>query len=177
MKPIKTKPKKNPATRQLINNHSIPEESDSTLPDSTETLFSALISMMIHQDSLLWSRVQILIAIQGAVITGSYILRGSIESKLLLISGFIFTCLLHLLVTKDQKDRDANRELVDELGFKLIPKNINNEIYKKYKMLKYIPFSTDFKFMKIPIKGGFIIGLVLKAFAIADIILLIVYWD
>ncbi len=161
--------------RHNDSNNIIPNNTKIKNQGSPDALYSALISMKIHQDNLLWSRVQILIAIQGAVITGSYFLRTTWISYLLLLNGIFLTILLIFLVSKDQNDRDSNNDLVNELGIKLIPKDINKRVYKKYIKLSYIPFSTKYKWKNIPIKGGFIIGLVLWTFVVLDILLLFLY--
>ena len=54
----------------------ITEKPDAPAPENAESdsgLYRALLSHYVHQDRLLWSRVQLLIAIQGAVLAGAVV--------------------------------------------------------------------------------------------------------
>ena len=100
--------------------------------------YRALISLRIHQDRLLWSRVQLLIAVQGAVIGGSYAIGDHFLAGSILFAGFVLSLVIHELVAKDQIDRDVNLKLIDQLGNLLIPEEI-----KKGLTQPYIRFSGD----------------------------------
>ncbi len=62
----------------------------------------------IHQDNLVWSRSQTLIAIQGGTLAGAYGLRATPELSLPLLGlGLALTVLLWIVVERDQNHRDA----------------------------------------------------------------------
>ncbi len=50
-------------------------------------LYRALIRLRIHHDGMLWSRVQLLIAVQGAVIGGSYAVGDHALAGVFLVAG------------------------------------------------------------------------------------------
>lgn len=69
-----------------------------------------LLSFGIHQDRLKWSRVQTFVALQVAVLGGSYSIsaRDPALSACMLILGMALTILLFFLIQRDQRVRDAN---------------------------------------------------------------------
>src|SRR4051812_6947798 len=65
----------------------------------------------VHQDSLLWSRVQTLIAIQGATIGGTYYSRQYLYGPMLVAwLGVVLTGLLWIIAERDQIHREQSRK-------------------------------------------------------------------
>jgi amino acid permease len=85
----------------------------------------------IHQDGLLWSRVQVLIAIQSATIAGTYYLvqKGqTLYACLLTALGLVLTVLLWIIAERDQLHREQSLALSGveptelAVGFPFAPK-------------------------------------------------------
>lgn len=101
-----------------------PKTENTEEAEADSGLYRALISHYLHQDRLLWSRVQLLVAVQGAVLAGSYSLRYHWLAIGILSMGVVLTILLILLIEKDQRDRDVNLGILDALGLRLLPANL-----------------------------------------------------
>ena len=81
------------------------------------TLYAAVLRHYLHQDAILWSRVQVLLAIQAGVLAGAVALRtNAFVAAAVLLLGAFFTLLLLLLGLKDELDRDINLPLLDALA-------------------------------------------------------------
>ena len=95
-------------------------------------LYQALVQHRIHQDQLLWSRVQIIHAIQAAVLAGGFTLHFAQESSLLggslVVIGGLLTIGMFVLVVADYADMKVNVPIMDELARRLLPRNIPGEI-------------------------------------------------
>ena len=61
-------------------------------------VYRALMAHRIHQDELLWSRVQTLIAVQGAILTGSYLVRSYWLGPLIDFAGDLLTSFIGLIL-------------------------------------------------------------------------------
>ena len=73
----------------------------------------------IHQDNLVWSRSQTLIAIQGGALAGAFSLRSHLELAWpWLILGAVLTLLLWGIAERDQNQRDA---AFKETGLEVTP--------------------------------------------------------
>ena len=140
------------------------EKPDAPAPENAESdsgLYRALLSHYVHQDRLLWSRVQLLIAIQGAVLAGSYSLRDHWLAFGILLAGSVITILLILLVEKDQRDRDMNLGIMDILGHRLLPADLREQ-----------PILMTSSWI---IRGRWLLRIVLWAFVVLDVILFVLY--
>ena len=118
---------------------------------SDSGFFRALISYYIHQDQLMWNRTQILIAIQGGSLAGSYSLIGKNNwvAFLILLSAVLFTLLLLAVIKRDIDARDVNLQLIDKIAeelskpyegdgvpcFRLIPKPKWSTLRGKFALL------------------------------------------
>ena len=144
-----------------------PENHESQTSRSESALFSALLSHSAHQDSLLWSRVQLLVAVQGAVLAGSYALRGGFLPPLMLVTGAVLTGLIIALVEKDRLDRDGNRPLIDALAMRLLPADLRESHGFRFSAEppKWFPF----------LRGRYILRTVLWGFLAADLLLSLIY--
>lgn len=91
--------------------------------------FRALISYYCHQNQLMWNRVHTFVIVQLAVIGGSYSIRNdtNLWLILLLLSGALITFLLLILFDRDCHIRDANRDLINDIGKELSKKYTNEE--------------------------------------------------
>lgn len=99
----------------------LPEEVRPAGSSQDAALYTAVLRHYLHQDAMLWSRVQLLIAIQAGVLGGSTALRSNSDlAASLLILGAFFTTLLLLLARKDELDRDVNVPLLDALGQRIL---------------------------------------------------------
>jgi len=75
----------------------------------------------MHQNQLLWSRVQTLIFIQGAVLASGYTLGAKpvgpyLPGPILLVIGACLTALLAMVAESDQAARDANDSLLRSIA-------------------------------------------------------------
>lgn len=168
-------------------------------------LYRALISHQTHQDRLLWSRVQLLIAVQAGVLVAGFSLREYWQGTIIMILGAVFTFGVYSLMLKDEADRDINQLLMDKLAERLVPKDIKNDLMedldnlidkrekgkkledneqKQLEILKYMKkenryvFFTSSNILKLPkwvFKGRVIFRFTMKFFIVLDIILAILY--
>lgn len=82
--------------------------------------FSALMSYRLHQDALMWSRLQLLVGIQGGVLSGAYLLKElPFLGAVLLILGVVLTAVLLATMLRDQAYRDLHSGLIESLGQRL----------------------------------------------------------
>ena len=94
-------------------------------PTDISGLYQSLVQQKIHQDQLLWSRIQTLQALQAAVIGGGFAAHFSWDNSLLggwwlVIGGVVSLCIL-FLVLGDYADMKINDSLMKELAGKLLP--------------------------------------------------------
>ncbi|MBI1811645.1 MAG: hypothetical protein HY035_11565 [Nitrospirae bacterium] len=87
-----------------------------------EQIYSSLIAFYLHQDRLMWSRVQTIVAVQGAVLGATYSLRKYDYFVWcgILALGVMLTVLIFFVMKRDQQVRD---EIAEQIGnsFPLIP--------------------------------------------------------
>jgi hypothetical protein len=94
------------------------------LTSAEEALFGSVLSFYAHRDQLMWSRTQIVIAVQAATLGGSYNL-GSGDLFLavsVLLLGATLSVIAILMMARDQELREANAPLLRELGQRLSTK-------------------------------------------------------
>ena len=95
-------------------------------------LYQALVQHRIHQDQLLWSRVQIIHAIQAAVLAGGFALHFAPVSSLLggslIVIGGLLTLGMFFLVVGDYADMKVNVRIMNKLAGRLLPRNIPGPI-------------------------------------------------
>lgn len=93
-------------------------------------LYQSLVQHRIHQDQLLWSRVQIVHAVQAGVLAGAFALNFawhySFFAGLLLVIGGLLTFLLFFLVKRDYADHIVNADIMDKLAKRLLPFDMKN---------------------------------------------------
>lgn len=145
-------------------------------PDTEEqdysVLYSALMSHYLHQDNLLWSRVQILIAVQGAILVAGFSLRGHWLSSAIMLLGALLTSLVMILVFLDQTVRDSNLAILDKLAEKFLPDRIKKELHQEGYEAK-IRYTTPTKYKLM--RGRYIFRGILIIFISIDILFAILY--
>ena len=82
-------------------------------------IYRALVSHYIHYDRLFWSRTQILLAVQGAVLIGGYNLRSFWLGPTVMFLGFLITLIIWGLIFRDIKNSRANERRMDQLTRKI----------------------------------------------------------
>jgi hypothetical protein len=95
-------------------------------PDSG--LYSTLVSFYIYQDQLMFSRIELIIVVQGAVFVAGYGFRSGWLGPVIMAFGVLFTCAIGLLIGKDIRDRDVNVKLMVKLSSDLVPSNVAEDI-------------------------------------------------
>ncbi len=88
-------------------------------------LYQSLVQHKIHQDQLLWSRIQTLHAIQVAVIGGGYHAHFAWDNSILggwwLDIGGVVALFTLFLVIGDYADMKVNQSIMEELARRLLP--------------------------------------------------------
>lgn len=142
-------------------------------------LYSALMAHYLHQDHLLWSRTQLLIAVQAAVLATGFSQRGHWLAPAIMLFGALLTFLIMLLVIKDRADRNVNLPIMDKLSDALLPDGIKDELRQEKKATNIqLTKTLRFRFIcgrYITIRGWYIIKSVLIMFIFIDILLAVLY--
>jgi hypothetical protein len=155
----------------MSNSQSTNNGSDESQKQST-TLYSALMAYYIHQDRLLWSRTQLLIAVQAAVLATGFSQRGHWLALAIMLFGALLTFLITVLVIKDQADRDVNLPIIDRLADELLPDGIKDKLHQEGNDTRVRLTSTPrYRF----VRGRYIIKGVLIMFIFVDILLGVLY--
>jgi len=82
--------------------------------------FAAVLSYYVKQNQLMWSRVTIILALQGAGLGGAYALRDdSFISNGLVFLVMAATVVIALIVERDRSGRNTNRRLLGFLSERL----------------------------------------------------------
>jgi hypothetical protein len=142
-------------------------------PDSG--LYRALVSLYVHQDRLLWGRIQLLIAIQGAVIASGYVTRHSWIGPAVMFAGAFLTLVTLRLAYKDSLDRDVNLELMDELGRNLVPSAVVQKLSRPDATALPIRMSADTPKWLRWLRGTRIIWGMIGVFVFIDVALGVMY--
>lgn len=82
---------------------------------SAETLYNPLMNYYIHQNSLMWNRLQTVLVVQGAILFASLRSDDPI-SFMALVLGACFTFATYIFMTRDRKIRDQIETSLYELG-------------------------------------------------------------
>ncbi len=101
------------------------QSADATMPDrnAMATLHATLNSRVIHQDQLGWSCLQLLIAVQGALLVAAYGFRQAWLGPLVLIFAVMLTLAVLVLIRADYGDRHANIADMDAVVDQLLEGN------------------------------------------------------
>ena len=95
-------------------------------------LYQSLVQHKIHQDQLLWSRIQTLHALQVAVIGGGFTAHFSWENSLLgglfLVIGGAVALWMLFLVIGDYADMKVNESIMEELARRLLPWSVQGPV-------------------------------------------------
>jgi hypothetical protein len=89
--------------------------------DSDAKLYGTLMAHYLHQNGLLWSRVQTALAIETAVLAAAYKLNhGNPWAAFATLElGTVFILALAWIIDRDERCRDVNREVMDHLAQRL----------------------------------------------------------
>jgi hypothetical protein len=137
-------------------------------------LYSALMAHYLHQDRLLWSRTQLLIAVQAAILAAGFSQRSHWLAPAIMLFGALLTFLILILVIKDQADRDANLPIMDKLADDLLPDRIKDKLHQEGKDPP-IRLTTTLPPWVAFIRGRYVIKGVLIIFIFIDILLAALY--
>ena len=95
-------------------------------------LYQSLVQHKIHQDQLLWSRIQTLHAIQVAVIGGGFAAHFSWGNSLLggwwLVMGGAVALFILCLVLGDYADMEVNESIMKKLAKRLLPSFVQDPV-------------------------------------------------
>jgi len=83
-------------------------------------VYRALVSHYIHYDRLFWSRTQILLAVQGAVLIGGDNLRSFWLGPTVMFLGVLITLIIWERIFRDIDNSRANERRMDQLTRKLL---------------------------------------------------------
>ena len=142
---------------------------------SKATLYQALMAHTIHQDSLLWGRVGVLIAIQGAVLIAGYKLKPGWAAMAVMIFGALLTFCVYLLVLMCNRDKKVNWILMDKIAEDLVSGSLAQRTDLPDKEDLYVRFSSDEPKWRNCFPAYFLLKGVLILFIIVDIALAAVY--
>jgi hypothetical protein len=78
-----------------------------------------LVDLWSHQNTLMWSRVQLLSALQGAALVGNYALKNPFASLGICLLAILSTLYLNSIWEVDRLIRDSYKDRLALLGFKV----------------------------------------------------------
>jgi hypothetical protein len=141
-----------------------------------ETVLKILVDFNLHQDRLIWSQLQTMIALQGATLAGGYALRGTSLSVIVVLLGVAFLAFLYLYIERLRKNRDINMPVVDKL-INRFGENTLKEILGEVngRWLKFSsPLPEDRRFYwdgsRLSVRGHTLLQGAFVLFAVADIV-------
>lgn len=82
-------------------------------------IYRALMAHYIHYDRQFWSRTQILLVVEGAVLIGGYNLRSFWLGPTVMFLGFLITLIIWGLIFRDIKNSRVNQGRMDQLARKI----------------------------------------------------------
>ncbi len=152
------------------------EQNSTSIRDKIDAgFYRSLMTYYIHQDALLWSRVQWLIALQAGVLTAGFSQRHNWIGPTIMVLGAILTILILFLLLKDQDDRDGNLLVMDKLANALLPDQIRNELILEGKEEPFIRLTTIPPKWRFWARGRYIISGTIIGFCLIDILLACLY--
>lgn len=87
-------------------------------------LYGPLMAHYLHEDRMVWSGVQFLIAIQTGVLVAGFSQRLSWYAPAIMVFGFLITAVILGFISKSSKDRDLNLHVMDALVENLLPREV-----------------------------------------------------
>jgi hypothetical protein len=91
-----------------------------TKPDpltKPDIVVKPLVDLWTHQNSLMWSRIQLLSALQGAALVANYALKHPFASIGICLAAICFTLYLSYIWEVDRLVRNSYRDRLYSLGF------------------------------------------------------------
>jgi hypothetical protein len=95
----------------------MPDEKDVGSLDAN--FIKPLVDLWMHQNQIMWSRVQLLIALQGAVLTANYALAHKGASIALCVAAVLASLYLIYIWGLDRLVRDKYRDKLKDYGFEI----------------------------------------------------------
>jgi hypothetical protein len=142
----------------LVRKRSPPHDrSTNSTDDRDGAFFAALLSQYLAQDALHWTHVSTLSIVQGATLAGTYALwsDGQVELSVIFDAlGFVLTVALMLVIVRTREVRDANLDILNDLG-------------KRLDSRWQLPVSTK----RVKVTGDQVLAVVVIAFLCADLVL------
>jgi hypothetical protein len=74
-------------------------------------LYNTLVTNYLHQDYLIWTRIELVAVFQASVLTTGLALRAYWFGPAAMFIGGIFTILLYLFISRTFDNRNVNLEL------------------------------------------------------------------
>ena len=139
-------------------------------------LHQTLIGLAIHQDQLFWSTVQMLIAVQGAVLAASYAVHATWLGPAVLGLGAGLSLFLLFVSNKTERDRDANRPLIDALATRLVRRSFDKEARSRMNLEgpPFVRFSGPPNWATGGLRGGTVLRTFFVSMIVLDLVLAVI---
>ncbi len=164
------------ATRERVENLMRSDqtgEADTQRPDG---LYRALVGLWAHHERMLWSRVQTLIAVQAAVVGGSYAIGNHQLAAGFMVAGAALCLVVYKLSSKDLLDRDVNLGIINQLGRFLLPQQIVQSLAKDGKQGPFVFMQAEPPTRRPFMRSRYLVRIVVWAFTVFDIILALLHF-
>ncbi|GEM_PF-3320961 len=138
-------------------------------------LYRGLVALRIHHDRMIWSRVQILIAVQGAITAGAYAVGDHRLAAGAFLGGGLLAFVIYELVTKDQMDRDVNRQVIDAFSEEFLPDEVKQRLQQQGQRQPFVRLSAPPPKWRPFLRGRYLIRLVIWAFIVSDLVLALLH--
>jgi hypothetical protein len=154
-------------------------ESASTI--GAEAMLKILIDVNTHNDRLIWNQLQTMIALEGATLTGGYLLRGTVLSGFVILLGIAFLVLLYLYVERLRENRDMNMPIVDRLIESYATAKLKNILGavegRRLRLSAPIPQGKHIFWTgpRRSVKGQTLLSIAFMLFALADLVALALF--
>ncbi len=133
------------------------------LPADSE-LYSALMSHYLHYDQQMWSRTQILLAVEGAALATGYNFRSDWLGPVIMFSAIILVLVIWGLIERDRDNRDVNVAVMDVLVERIVNIHGNHRLISlRSEPLHWYP------------RGRYLINVVIILLLIIDLVLALIY--
>jgi hypothetical protein len=92
-----------------------------TQPLDRGVAVKSFTDLWMHQNALMWNRIQLLSAVQAGVLASNYVLHKGIVSIFLFLAAMISTLYLHYMWKMDHEIRNIYGLRLHDLGFEVGP--------------------------------------------------------
>jgi len=105
-------------------------------------VFSGLMELFLHQNELMWSRIKILLTIEGFVLSSGYYLRKMWVGLTIMFLSIFIIFAIYIIFLRDEKYRDQNKELMLYIGNHILEKDIGIDKLKHNGIPQKIDFNV-----------------------------------